>query len=84
MSGRATFLAALILVLVFCFVDAVVPGGKLIPTYTKHIVVSCLIYAILTLGLDSWPVMWGRCPWDMRRSSGWVLTSPVLCPYFSA
>ena len=52
MSGRTTFLAALILVLVFCFVDAVVPGGKLIPTYAKHIVVSCLIYAVLTLGLD--------------------------------
>ena len=52
MSGRATFIAALLIVLVFCFIDAVVPGGKLIPTYIKHIVVSCLIYAILTLGLD--------------------------------
>lgn len=39
-----------------------VPGGKLIPTYIKHIVVSCLIYAILTWGWISWPVMWGRCP----------------------
>ena len=52
MSGRATFIAALVIVLVFCLIDAVVPGGKLIPTYIKHIVVSCLIYAILTLGLD--------------------------------
>ena len=32
MSGRATFIAALLIVLVFCFIDAVVPGGKLIPT----------------------------------------------------
>lgn len=28
MSGRATFIAALLIVLVFCFIDAVVPGGK--------------------------------------------------------
>ena len=52
MSGKATFLTALILVLLFCFIDTAVPGGKLIPTYAKHIVVNCLIYAILSLGLD--------------------------------
>jgi branched-chain amino acid transport system permease protein len=50
-SGKTTFIGAAIVLLVICFLDSFTPV-KVIPAYAKHILVSCLIYAILALGLN--------------------------------
>lgn len=52
MSGRATFLGSLLLVLVFCFADMLIPGRDIIPNYVKYIVADSLIYAIASLGIN--------------------------------
>lgn len=52
MSGRATFLVMAVIVLVFCFIDMLVPRGHLIPNYVKYIMVCSLIYAIASLGIN--------------------------------
>lgn len=50
-SGKVSFLGSAVLMLVICFLDSFTPT-KLIPTYLKHILVCCLIYAILSLSLN--------------------------------
>lgn len=50
-SGKTTFIGSLALILIVCFLDSFTPT-KLIPTYFKHILVCCLIYAILALSLN--------------------------------
>lgn len=52
MSGRATFRGSLLLVLVFCFADMLIPGRDIIPNYVKYIVADSLIYAIASLGIN--------------------------------
>ena len=53
LSGRANFLISLVIVLVFCFLDQVIPGSKLIiPNFIKYIAVVCLIYAIASMGIN--------------------------------
>ena len=51
LNGIQIFAIATAFVLVFCFVDMLLPI-KLISTYIKHIAVNCLIYAILAMGLN--------------------------------
>ncbi|WRS26945.1 branched-chain amino acid ABC transporter permease [Oscillospiraceae bacterium MB08-C2-2] len=45
------FLTALLFILAVCFVDSFT-STRLVPTYIKHILVSCLIYSLLTLALN--------------------------------
>jgi branched-chain amino acid transport system permease protein len=45
------FLLSLAAILVFCFTDSFT-SSRLIPVYFKHILVSCLIYSILSLALN--------------------------------
>lgn len=52
LSGVQTFLIALAVVLIFCLLDLFTPSGNLIPNYVKYVVVSGLIYAIASLGIN--------------------------------
>ncbi len=52
LSGRVTFLISAILILFVCFVDKFHGGKAWIPSYTQHILVTCLLSALLALGLN--------------------------------
>lgn len=53
MSGRQTFLASLLFILVFCFLDTLIPGKhNIVPSFLKYIMVDGLIYAVASLGLN--------------------------------
>ncbi|MDR1192945.1 MAG: branched-chain amino acid ABC transporter permease, partial [Peptococcaceae bacterium] len=51
LGAGPVFLISLLAILIFCFTDSFT-STRLIPVYFKHIVVSCLIYAILSLALN--------------------------------
>ena len=53
LSGKATFLISLVLVLAFCLLDQFVPGKTpVIPNFVKYIAVNGLIYAVASLGIN--------------------------------
>lgn len=52
LSGRTTFLIAAVILLVICFIDDFHSGKAWIPTYAQHVMVGCLIAALLALGLN--------------------------------
>jgi len=49
--GITSFIGAALLVTIICYLDSFTPV-RIIPTYFKHILVNCLIYAILALALN--------------------------------
>jgi len=51
-DGRTTFLVSAVLILIICFFDRFHGGKGLIPTYFQHVLVNCLIAAVLALGLN--------------------------------
>lgn len=51
-NGYITFVLVTAAVLFLCFYDQYHSGPKLIPTYYKHVIVNCLIYSVLALGLN--------------------------------
>lgn len=51
-SGLACFIGALIIVLVFCFLDHFTKSGKFIPNYVKYVAVCGLIYSVASLGIN--------------------------------
>ncbi|MBR2256030.1 MAG: branched-chain amino acid ABC transporter permease [Blautia sp.] len=51
-SGRKTFLLSSLAILLICFIDKFHGGKGWIPTYAQHVLVNCLISAILALGLN--------------------------------
>ena len=52
LSGRKTFIVSAIAVFVICFIDKFHGGSNWIPTYAQHVLVNCLLAAMLALGLD--------------------------------
>ena len=52
LSGRMTLLISLVLVLLISFVDKFHGGSAWIPTYAQHVLVNCLLSALLALGLN--------------------------------
>ncbi len=52
MGGLHTFLVSAALILAVCFVDKFHGGKNWVPTYGQHILVNCLLSAVLALGLD--------------------------------
>ena len=53
LSGRATLLISLAVVLVFCFLDQFLPGKTpVIPNFVKYVAVNGLIYAVASLGIN--------------------------------
>lgn len=51
-SGLTTFLMSAAFILVICFIDNFHGGKGWIPTYFQHVMVNCLIAAVLALGLN--------------------------------
>ncbi|MDR3119760.1 MAG: branched-chain amino acid ABC transporter permease [Clostridiales bacterium] len=51
-GGRASFIGSAAALLLVCFIDAPFPSVTIVPPYYKHILFSCLLYAILTLSLN--------------------------------
>ena len=51
-SGKTSFVGSALLLLVLCFVDYLSPDGAIVPPYFKHILFSCLLYALLALSLN--------------------------------
>ena len=53
LSGKANLVISLVFVLVFCFLDQLIPGKTpVIPNFVKYIAVNGLIYAIASLGIN--------------------------------
>ncbi len=52
MSGLQTFLVSAAVILLICFIDKFHAGKSWIPTYGQHILVNCLLSAVLALGLN--------------------------------
>ena len=53
LSGKTNFVISLAFVLVFCFLDQLIPGKTpVIPNFVKYIAVNGLIYAIASLGIN--------------------------------
>ncbi len=52
MSGRTTFIVSAVLIFAVCFVDSFHGGKQWIPTYVQHVMVNCLLSALLALGLN--------------------------------
>ena len=51
-SGKTSFIGSALLMLALCFVDYFSPDAVIIPPYYKHILLYCLIYALLALSLN--------------------------------
>ena len=51
-NGKTAFLGSAVLVLLICYIDKFHGGSAWIPTYFQHVLVNCLIAAILALGLN--------------------------------
>ena len=51
-SKKRAFPISLLLVLIFCFADNVIPGKNIIPNFVKYIVADGLIYAVASLGIN--------------------------------
>ena len=51
-SGKKTFFISGLAVLLICFIDNFHDGSAWIPTYAQHVMVNCLLSAILALGLN--------------------------------
>ncbi len=52
LSGKMTFLIALAGILAICFLDNFTSSGKVIPNYAKHVLVICLMYSVVGLGIN--------------------------------
>ena len=53
LSGRATLLISLAVVLVFCFLDQFIPGKTpVIPNFVKYVAVNGLVFAVASLGIN--------------------------------
>ena len=53
LSGRATLLISLAVVLVFCFLDQFLPGKTpVIPNFVKYVAVNGLVFAVASLGIN--------------------------------
>lgn len=51
-SGLTTFIMSAAAVLIVCYIDCFHGGSAWIPSYFQHILVNCLIAAVLALGLN--------------------------------
>lgn len=51
-SGIVTFFMSAVVILLICYIDKFHGGSAWIPTYFQHIIVNCLIAAILAMGLN--------------------------------
>ncbi|MBQ1491807.1 MAG: branched-chain amino acid ABC transporter permease, partial [Blautia sp.] len=52
LSGRTSFFLSAAAILFVCFADKFHEGSAWIPTYAQHVLVNCLLAAILALGLN--------------------------------
>ena len=50
LNGTATFFVSLVLILVVCYINNTIKNA--VPTYFQHVIVNCLLNAVLALGLN--------------------------------
>ena len=51
-NGITTLIMSAVFIFFICFVDYLVPSQQLIPPYIKHIMVMCLVFAVLSMSLN--------------------------------